>query len=133
MWREQSQRRVQKNSKSTITISTLFLTVMAGLEEYFPLTVRKQAEANSIRAKKVVSLYEEIKHSTIADIFKTKSAVKIQDFLFLKIMFETPGFTRASGLSKPHAARILEKLMQHGIVKTISPAKGRRAAIYSFS
>ncbi len=100
--------------------------------DYFLLAVRKQAEANSIRAKKVVNLYEEIKHSII-DISKTKNAVKIHDFLFSKIMFETPDFTAASGLSKPHAARILKKLMQHDIVKTISPAKGRRAAIYGFS
>jgi len=48
-------------------------------------------------------------------------------------MFQTPDFIKESGLSKPHAARVLKILMEHDIVKIISPAKGRRPAIYGFS
>jgi DNA-binding IscR family transcriptional regulator len=48
-------------------------------------------------------------------------------------MFQAPDFTKASGLSKPHAARVIKSLLQHGIVKIISEAGGSRLAIYGFS
>ncbi len=100
--------------------------------KYFLLAVTTQAETNAKRAKQVASLYEELKH-TIYQVTKTKNSIRIQDFLFSKIMFQTPDFTKASGLSKPHAARVLKNLMQHDIVKIISPAKGRTPALYSFT
>lgn len=100
--------------------------------EYFLLAVTAQAETNAKRAKQVANLYEELKY-TIQQVTKTKNSIQIQDFLFSKIVFQTPDFTKASGLSKPHAARVLKNLMQHDIVKTISPARGRRPAIYGFS
>ena len=48
-------------------------------------------------------------------------------------MFETTDFTRESGLSKPHAARILKNLLKNITIETITPAKGRRPAIYVFA
>lgn len=99
--------------------------------KYFLLGVTAQAETNTKRARQVTSLYEELKH-TIQQVTKTKASIQIQDFLFSKIMFQTPDFTKESGLSKPHAARVLKNLMEHDIVKMISPAKGRRPAIYGF-
>ena len=48
-------------------------------------------------------------------------------------MFQAPDFTKSSGLSKPHAARVLKKLMQHNIVKMVSPARGRKPALYGFA
>ncbi len=100
--------------------------------EYFLLAVTVQAEINAGRAKQVANLYEIMK-DTIQKVARTKSSIRIQDFLFSKIMFQTPDFTKASGLSKPHAARVLKKLMKHNIVKMISPAKGRKPAVYSFA
>jgi len=100
--------------------------------KYFLLGVTTQAETNTKRARQVASLYEELKY-TIQQVTKTKASIQIQDFLFSKIMFQTPDFTKESGLSKPHAARVLKNLVEHDIVKIISPAKGRRPAIYGFS
>ncbi|WP_228854037.1 Fic family protein [Desulfomarina profundi] len=100
--------------------------------KYFLLGIIAQAETNTKRAKLVANLYEELKY-TIQQVTKSRASIQIQDFLFSKIMFQTPDFTKESGLSKPHAARILKNLMEHDIVKIISPAKGRRPAIYGFS
>ena len=99
--------------------------------EYFLFAVIAQANANTKRAKQVATLYEELK-IIIQQVAKTKASAPIQDFLFSKIMFQTPDFTKASGLSKPHAARVLKKLLQQDIVRIISPAKGRRPAVYGF-
>ena len=100
--------------------------------EYFLLAVTVQAEVNTERAKQVADLYEKMK-DTIQQVAKTKSSIRIQDFLFSKIMFQTPYFTEASGLSKPHAARVLKKLMEHNIVKMVAPARGRKPAVYGFA
>ena len=102
-----------------------------GWIEYFLLAIEVQATANASRARRIVGLYDELKN-TIHQITKTRNSLQIQDFLFAKIMFQTPAFTRASGLSRPHAARVLKHLLQHDIVKIILPAKGRRPAIYGF-
>lgn len=99
--------------------------------EYFLLAVTSQARANINKAKKVTKLYETLK-PVIQEVTKTKNSINIQDFLFSKLMFQTPDFTKASGLSKPHAARVLKSLMQHNIVKIVSLAKGRRPAVYGF-
>ena len=100
--------------------------------EYFLMAIVEQAEINTQRAKQVAKLYEEMK-STIQSVTKTRNAIDIQDFLFKKIMFETPDFTKNASLSKPHAARVLKNLLKNGIVNTISPSKGRRPAIYGFT
>ena len=100
--------------------------------EYFLEAVATQAEVNTKRAKRVTTLYEKLKNN-IQQVTRTKNSIQIQDFLFSKIMFQTPDFTKSSGLSKPHAARVLKSLLQHGIVKVISEARGRRPAIYGFA
>jgi len=99
--------------------------------QYFLEAITNQAERNSKRAKEVVELYDKMKNK-IQEITKTRSAIQIQDFLFSKIMFETPDFTSASNLSKPHAARIIKKLLEHEIISVSSAPKGSRPAIYSF-
>jgi Fic family protein len=99
---------------------------------YFLRAIINQAELNSNRAKQVTQLYEEMK-AIIQDISKSRNAIQIQDFLFTKMMFETPDFTVASGQSKPHAARVIKNLLEHKIIQTVSPAQGRRPAIYVFS
>ncbi|MDY6895991.1 MAG: Fic/DOC family N-terminal domain-containing protein, partial [Thermotogota bacterium] len=99
---------------------------------YFLKAIIIQAKLNTKRAKQVTTLYDEMK-KVIQEISKSRSAIQIQDFLFLKIMFETPDFTASSNLSKPHAARIIKKLLSNNIIKVISPAQGRRPAIYAFT
>ena len=73
---------------------------------YFLKAIISQAKLNTKRAKQVPRLYDEMK-KVIHEISQSRSAMQIQDFLFSKIMFETPDFTRSSDLSKPHAARII--------------------------
>lgn len=100
--------------------------------QYFLEAIVSQAQRNTTRAKHVANLYEDLKKK-IKNISKSRNAIQIQDFLFSKIMFETPDFTKASNLSKPHAARVLKNLVENKIVTTIAPAKGRRPAVYAFS
>jgi Fic family protein len=100
--------------------------------KYFLQAITGQAQRNNQRAKHVTVLYEQLKNE-IQEISKSKNAIQIQNFLFSKIMFETPAFTKASNLSKPHAARVLKKLLENNIVKTVYPARGRKPAMYAFT
>jgi len=98
---------------------------------YFLEAIISQAESNTKRAKGIVNLYEELKH-IIQEITKSRNSLKIQDFLFSKLIFETPDFTESTGLSKPHAARVIKSLLDNHIINIVAPAQGRRPAMYSF-
>jgi Fic family protein len=98
---------------------------------YFLEAIIDQAANNTKRAKGIVRLYEEMKQS-IQEITKSRNSVKIQDFLFSKLLFETSDFTESTELSKPHAARVIKRLLENEIINIVTPAQGRRPAMYSF-
>lgn len=98
---------------------------------YFLEAITSQAINNTKRAKRIIQLYEEMKH-IIQDVTKSRNSLKIQDFLFSKLIFETPNFTESTELSKPHAARVIKSLLENKIIDTVTPAQGRRPAMYSF-
>ena len=98
---------------------------------YFLEAIINQAENNTKRAKGIVRLYEEMKQS-IQEITKSRNSVKIQDFLFSKLFFETSDFAESTELSKPHAARVIKSLLKNNIINIVTPAQGRRPAMYSF-
>ncbi len=99
---------------------------------YFLEAVTTQALNNTVRAKNIVCLYEKMK-SVIQEVTKSRNSVKIQDFLFSKLIFETPDFTESTEISKPHAARVLKTLLENKVINTTTPAQGRRPAMYAFS
>ena len=98
---------------------------------YFLEAITSQAINNTKRAKSIIQLYEEMKH-IIQDVTKSRNSLKVQDFLFSKLIFETPNFTESTELSKPHAARVIKSLLENKIIDTVTPAQGRRPAMYSF-
>lgn len=98
---------------------------------YFLEAITSQAINNTKRAKRIIQLYEEMKH-IIQDVTKSRNSLKIQDFLFSKLIFETPDFTESTELSKPHAAKVIKNLLENKIIGTVTPAQGRRPAMYSF-
>lgn len=98
---------------------------------YFLEAITSQAINNTNRAKSIIQLYEEMKH-VIQDITKSRNSLKIQDFLFSKLIFETPDFTESAELSKPHAAKVIKSLLKNKIIDTVASAQGRRPAMYSF-
>ena len=98
---------------------------------YFLEAITSQAINNTKRAKRIIQLYEEMKH-IIQDVTKSRNSLKIQDFLFSKLIFETPDFTESTELSKPHAAKVIKSLLENKIIDIVTPARGRRPAMYSF-
>jgi len=98
---------------------------------YFLVAITQQTESNIKRAKQILVLYDEMK-SVIHEVTKARNSLKIQDFLFSKLLFEPHDFAETIGLSKVHAARIVKTLMNNHIIDLVSPAQGRRPAMYSF-
>ncbi|MCP4722962.1 MAG: hypothetical protein GY860_26210 [Desulfobacteraceae bacterium] len=97
---------------------------------YFLEAITSQAINNTKRAKRIIQLYEEMKH-IIQDVHKSRNSLKMQDFLFSKLIFETPDFTESTELSKPHAAKVIKSVLENKIIGTVTPAQGRRPAMYS--
>jgi Fic family protein len=99
--------------------------------EFFLEALREQANRNLSTAMQISELYEEMKV-----VFREKLAsqwsIVAQDFIFSQPVFRNNRFTKRSGIPKQTAAKFTRMLTDQGLLKELSPASGRRAALYSF-
>lgn len=98
---------------------------------FFLTAIRQQAEENLKKAQGILSLYNDMKLK-IAEISHSQFSIHALDWIFENPIFNTTDFTRASGIPKPTAARILRLLRDKGIVQTWISARGSRPAIYGY-
>jgi hypothetical protein len=54
------------------------------------------------------------------------------DFIFTRPVFRNNVFTGKSGIPPQTASRFARTLAEHGLLRTVAPAAGRRPAMYSF-
>lgn len=99
--------------------------------EFFLEALREQANRNLSTAIQISDLYEEMKV-----VFREKLAsqwsIVAQDFIFSQPVFRNNRFTKRSGIPKQTAAKFTRMLTDQGLLRELSPASGRRAALYSF-
>lgn len=99
--------------------------------EFFLEALRNQANRNLSTAMQISDLYEEMKV-----VFREKLAsqwsIVAQDFIFSQPVFRNNRFTKRSGIPKQTAAKFTRMLTDQGLLRELSPASGRRAALYSF-
>jgi Fic family protein len=99
--------------------------------EFFLEALREQANRNLSTAMQISDLYEEMK-----EVFREKLAsqwsIVAQDFIFSQPVFRNNRFTKRSGIPRQTAAKFTRMLTDQGLLKELSPASGRRAALYSF-
>lgn len=99
---------------------------------FFLEAVLEQAQINITKVHGILELYENMKKA-ITDITHSQFAIRTLDVLFSRPIFRSSDFAKATGIpTKQTAADILRKLLHHGILKTMKPASGRRAAILAF-
>ena len=92
---------------------------------------RKQAKANSQKAKAILELYNQ-KKERIQSITHSQYIVKIIDSLFTRPIFSTKDFIRESSIPKRSALRFLNLMEKEGIISILRPGKGRKPAILMF-
>ena len=93
---------------------------------------RKQAKANSQKAKAILELYNQ-KKERIQSVTHSQYVAKILDALFTHPIFSTTDFIRESGIPKPSAVRILHLLEKEEIVSILRQGAGRKANILIFN
>ena len=100
--------------------------------DFFLQAIIEQSEENSRKAVSILELYKEMK-STVPEMISTKYSIQVVDGLFSKPIFKSTDIIILTGRNKMAARRILNPLIENGILKTVQEAKGRRPAVYAFS
>ena len=98
---------------------------------FFLHAVSTQAEQNALKAKQVLSLYQQMK-LRITAISNSPHVIQILDTMFANPMIESTSFIRNSGLNIQTGRRILNKLKDEKILVTIQPSAGSRPEILMF-
>jgi Fic family protein len=99
---------------------------------FFLEALQRQAQANEIKARKILTLYQQ-KKDWIVDRTKSPHAIRALDFLFGTPIFKSTDFIDQSKIPDATARRILTLVSEpNGLLKTIRESSGRRPAVYAF-
>ncbi len=98
---------------------------------YFLEAIQSQAEENSNKAKRILSLYEEMKLQ-ISEATRSRYAIQALDEIFSSPIFRSTDFVEKTSIPKPTALRILDRLSNSGILKTLREGSGRQPTLYVF-
>ncbi len=99
--------------------------------EFFLAAVEQQANRNLEIAEAIRQLYEDLKQE-LGKLLASKWCVPAMDFFFTNPVFRNSRFPATAGIPQASAAKITKQLLDHGYLRTIEEASGRRAAMYAF-
>ena len=100
--------------------------------EFFLKAILAQAKTNSVRAKKILELYD-IKKERIAKATHSQYVIKILDALFKRPIFSSTDFIKASGIPRRSALWLLRILKKEKIISVLREGAGRRPEILGFN
>jgi len=103
-----------------------------GWVEFFLTAITEQSQANTVRVRNILQLYEHMKQK-ISDLTRSQYALKVLDALFDRPIFESSDFVARSGIPRNTALPFLRKLRDGGILSLLREKSGRRSAILAFS
>lgn len=99
--------------------------------EFFLQAIIFQAQAQSSLAKQVIKLYEAMK-LIIAETTRSHFVIKILDFIFSHPIFKGTSFVSATTIPKATASRLLNLLVESGILIPVREKTGRAGQMYRF-
>ncbi|CAA7616514.1 Filamentation induced by cAMP protein Fic [Magnetospirillum sp. LM-5] len=99
--------------------------------EFFLGGLDAQARRNLAKAEEISDLYEDMK-DRFRETLSSQWSTRALDFLFSRPVFRNSDFTRKSGIPEATAQRFARALSDARLLKTVSPAAGRRPALFSF-
>jgi Fic family protein len=98
---------------------------------FFLVALHEQSQTNIATADGIQSLYTTTKHR-FRDLLNSQYHDRALDFIFANPVFRNDRFVERSGIP-PHSARSLSRrLFEAGLLRTLEPSSGRRAALYAF-
>lgn len=102
-----------------------------GWMEFFLEAVRVQAEANCVRVRSILKLYDRMKE-TVTAATRSQYAMAVLDAIFDRPIFQSTDFIERLGINKVTAAALLRQLRGAGVLVALREASGRRAAVFAF-
>jgi Fic family protein len=99
--------------------------------EFFLQAIIFQAQSQSSLAKQVIKLYEEMKQG-IVKMTRSHFVIKILDFIFSHPIFKGTSFVKMTNIPKATASRLLNALVEGGILTPVREKTGRAGQIYRF-
>jgi Fic family protein len=98
---------------------------------FFLEAIAKQAESNLNTAKRIMTLYDEMK-GPFREISGSKWHLTAQDGIFENPIFKNSQLIKRTGIPKHVATRITRLLNESGMLRELRPASGRRGALFMF-
>ena len=98
---------------------------------FFLTAVHEQSEDNLAKAKGILELYEKMK-LRISEATNSRYAIHALDWIFQYPIFPSNGFVAGSDIPAPTARRVLNALVDHGVLEVLRVGSGRRPAILLF-
>ena len=98
---------------------------------YFLRAIAEQSALNSERVQKIMALYEEMKKQ-IHQVTHSQYVNHVLDAVFSNPIFRTTDLVRQTGIHKPTAMNLIQKLKQQDILQELQSGSGRRPAILCF-
>jgi len=99
---------------------------------FFLRAVTTQAEVNIAKARSILKLHETLRN-WIVDATHSQYGIRALDWMFVHPIFKTPDFIEVAEIPGPTARGIVRKLRDHGLLREMVPASGRRPAILAFA
>lgn len=96
---------------------------------FFLEALASQAEANAVKARGILALYERLKAQTIA-LTRSEFAIPLLDRLFAQpVLASNALFGEPEMPTKPVITKLLNQLREAGILKQLRPPRGRRPQV----
>jgi Fic family protein len=99
---------------------------------FFLEGLRKQAQVNEAKARKILDLYQHRKEWFV-DLTRSQYAIRALDWFFSKPIFKVPDFVATSGIPEPTAKRLVRMARDNDMLKNLTTGKGRRPGVVVFS
>lgn len=98
---------------------------------FFLQAVIVQAEKNIRKTQKIIHLYEEVKKE-ITKSTRSQYAIQCLDTIFIQPIISSNNFSKRSKIPKSSSTRLLDIMVNEGILEIARPGAGRRPTIYGF-
>lgn len=102
-----------------------------GWISFFLQAIVLQSEENSIKARSILNLYNDMK-TQVPEITRSQYSVQAIEVLFSSPVISSRDFAIKSGIPSRTAQRIVDRLEQKGILRLLREGKGSRSPVYLF-
>lgn len=99
---------------------------------FFLRAVTAQARQNGEILREIMALYEVTKQQ-VRDITHSPHSAQLVDALFDRPIFTAADIARRADVPKPTVHKLINSLLDEGLLDTVREASGRRAAIVTFA